>query len=140
MKQRNLIPIFSISGGALLILLYNVLLRLGLFAQSYNYTATGFLGQAVDMMFREFLVFILGVYVGSVIPWLFLKKDNDVIPHVVTIGVVLGASIGVVLNSFVSMIAYRLFTALPMLVMVLSWVLIGLGAFWGGRFACGWEN
>ena len=140
MKNRNLVPIFSVSGGVLFVMLYNVLLRMGFFVQSYNYTTAGFLGQAVDMMLRGFLVFVLGVYVGSVVPWLLLKKDNDFAPFVVTIGVIVGALVGFVLNSFLSMMTYRILPSLPMLFMVISWILVGLGAFWGGRFACAWET
>ena len=135
MKNRNLVPIFSVSGGVLFILLYNVLLRMGLFVQSYSYAATGFLGQAADMMIRQFLVFVLGVYVGSVVPWLFGEKEKDYFPFLVAVGVVLGAIFGFIITSFVSILTYRLFPMIPVLSMGLSWIIILIGSFFGGRFA-----
>ncbi len=140
MKNKNLVSIFSVAGGVLFILLYNVLSRMGLFVQSYNYTATGFLGQAVDMMFREFLVFILGVYIGCIVPWFFSKEEKEFIPFLVAIGTVLGTIFGFIVNSFISMLTYRLFARVPILSMGLSWIIIIVGAFLGGRFACARET
>jgi len=139
MNNKNIVPIYGISGGLLLVCIDNLLMRFGFLLQSYNYSITGFLGQVVDSIFRELCVFILGVYFGILVPWIFSKKNKDFVPYVVVVGLIAGGLIGFILSLFVSRATYRIFTAMPILVMVISWGLMGLCAYWGGRYACRWE-
>lgn len=74
MKKVVLIIMLGILVGALFLTGYNVLMRYGLFVPSHNYWVTGFLGNFVYSLLRQFAVLILGIYVGSALSWLYLNK------------------------------------------------------------------
>ena len=122
-----------LTGGCAAIFVDIMLMRLGFFVPSWNYDVSGVLSAMFWFVLRSAAFFVIGVCVGSFIPWVFTGKKNFYRPVPVVLGAVAGAAVGyifsAVLGAFVASISRVLFGA----AMILSCAGLLIGAFLGAK-------
>ncbi|MDD5668813.1 MAG: lysophospholipase [Candidatus Omnitrophica bacterium] len=122
-----------LTGGCSAIFVDIMLMRLGFFIPSWNYDVSGVFSAMSWFVLRSAAFFIIGVCVGSFIPWIFTGKKNFYRPVPVALGAVAGAGVGYVffaiLGSFVASISRVLFGG----AMILSCAGFLIGAFLGAK-------
>lgn len=136
MKNKNLVPLWSILGGVLFLIIWAFS---GPFLKSDNYAVVGTISarEMNEAIVKFLFVFALGAYVGAVVQWLLSKKEKDFIPPLVPIGIVIGAVLGFFLSGiFLSFdLSFKsVFGRALMGIGVL--ILIPIGTFLGGCLAC----